>query len=253
MSTALPALPLLTGSDEEELLTSALALESSKGDGKERLRVFADRNTLRRARPVFWQMASRGLMSPKLLARMLTVLADDVAHADDAELWGVLRETPAGLGDLTPCLFDDYPIAVDTIFMEAVRRAPEVAVTSLPAHVAAALPLVRTRLGLSSAEPTPELLQKLLAVQLVQAGRVPAEPVTIAANGTLSSTTPPSTRPSRTSRRGAIRTSRCSGSSAASPASARAWRRRSSLASPGTATRPRRASSTPRASRRTRP
>ena len=76
MSTAPPALPRLADPEEGELLASALALESSKGDGKERLRVFVDRNPRRRARPVFWQLASRGLMSPKLLARMLPVLAD---------------------------------------------------------------------------------------------------------------------------------------------------------------------------------
>jgi hypothetical protein len=188
MSTPLPPLPQLTGPEEEDLLASALALESSNGDGKERLRVFADRNTHRRARPLFWQMAARGLMSPRLLARMLPVLADDVRHADDAELWGVLCQVPAGLGELTPCLFDDYPIAVDTIFMEAARRAPGVAAAApLPPHVAAALPLVRKRLGLSGVEPGTDLLQKLLAVQLVQAGRVPAGPVTIAAGGQLGS------------------------------------------------------------------
>jgi hypothetical protein len=184
MSTGVPPLPQLTHDEEEELLAHALALQASNGDGKERLRVFADRNTLRRARPLLWQLAARGLMSLRLLGRMLPVLADDVRHASDAELWGTLIQVPAGLGELTPCLIDDYPIAVDSLFMEAARRAPAVAaVARLPAHVAAALPLVRRRLGLTDAEPEPALLQKLLAVQLVQAGREEASTVPLAAGG----------------------------------------------------------------------
>ncbi|APR87013.1 hypothetical protein A7982_12362 [Minicystis rosea] len=186
MSTGVPSLPQLTDDEEEELLAHALALQASNGDGKERLRVFADRNTLRRARPLLWQLAARGLMSPRLLGRMLPVLADDVRHASDAELWGTLTQVPAGLGELTPCLIDDYPIAVDTLFMEAAQRAPAVAaVARLPAHVAAALPLVQRRLGLPCAEPPPALLQQLLAVQLVQAGREQASTVTLAAGGLL--------------------------------------------------------------------